>query len=134
MERELKYVTPSGDELDVKIEINRYLKNGCLYIGLLNKTEDGWEPYGDITVNLREGAPDYCGYIDTNDLPEIEAFIKENGIGEFTGLVQRSGFCTYPMYLFDPEKLRELCPEGMAEYETSIQPVKKDAQEKGRSR
>ena len=40
MERELKYVTPSGDELAAKIEINRYLSNGCIYIGLLTE-EDG---------------------------------------------------------------------------------------------
>ena len=134
MERELKYVTPSGDELAAKIEINRYLSNGCIYIGLLTEEEGDWEPYGDITVNLREGAPDYCGYLDTNNMSGLEEFIKQNDIGEFTGLVQRSGFCTYPLYLFDPENLRELCPKGMAEYEASIQPVKKDVQEKGRSR
>ena len=85
-------------------------------------------------MNLCEGAPDYCGYLDTNNMSEIERFIKENGIGEFTGWKQRSGFCSYPLYKFDPEKLRELCPKGMAEYEASIQPVKKDVQEKGRSR
>ena len=134
MERELKYVTPSGDELAAKIEINRYLSNGCIYIGLLTKEDGYWEPYGNITVNLCEGAPDYCGYLDTNNMSEIERFIKENGIGEFTGWKQRSGFCSYPLYKFDPEKLRELCPKGMAEYEASIQPVKKDVQEKGRSR
>ena len=134
MERELKYVTPSGDELDAKIEVNRYLSNGCIYIGTLTEEDGYWEPYGDVTVNLREGAPDYCGYLDTNNMPEVEKFIKENGIGEFTGWKLRNGFCSYPLYKFDPEKLRELCPKGMAEYEASIQPVKETVQEKGRGR
>ena len=83
---------------------------------------------------MREGAPDYCGYIDTNDMPEIEKFLTENDIGQFTGFMGYSGFCSYPMYSFNAEKLRELCPEGMAQYEASIQSSKVHQPESGRSR
>ena len=50
-------------------------------------------------------------------MPELEDFLVKNGIAEFTGLMQRSGYCTYPLYLFDAEKMRGLCPDGMAAYE-----------------
>ena len=40
-------------------------------------------------------------------MPDIEKFITENDIGEFTGFTQRSGFCEYPLYLFNVDKLRD---------------------------
>ena len=62
-----------------------------------------------------------------------EKFITENDIGEFTGLTKRSGFCEYPLYLFNVDKLRELCPEGMQMYENTINKGKvQEAKEKAR--
>lgn len=104
----------------VQLEINHYVNNGCMYIGLVT-WEDGFpEPYGCVTVNLNEKAPDYCGYVDTNNMPELENFIKEHELGTFTGLIKQSGFCKYPLYMFDVERLRELCPDGIAVYEQSL--------------
>lgn len=120
MERTLELHSQFGGNIPVTLEINTYVNNGCLYIGLNEQNEDCPEPYGDMTVNLDGKAPDYCGYVDLNNMPELEKFIEDNKIGEFTGLVKQSGFCQYPLYLFDPERLRELCPDGMAMYEHSI--------------
>lgn len=120
MENSLKLETQWGTTEQVQLEINQYVNNGCMYIGLVS-WEDGFpEPYGDITVNLDGKAPDYCGYVDMNNMPELEKFIEEQGLGEFTGLVKQSGYCAYPLYSFNPERLRQLCPDGMAVYEHSI--------------
>ena len=78
------------------------------------------EVYGENRGDVDKFTEDYCGYIDTNNMPELANFIEDNDIGEFTGLTKRSGFCEYPLYLFNPEKLRELCPDGMEAYERSI--------------
>ena len=117
MEKTMKLHSQFGGEYDVSLEINTYLNNGCMYIGLRTYEEGYPEPYGDITVNLSGKAPDYCGYVDLNNMPELEKFIADNDLGEFTGLTQRSGFCEYPLYLFNVDKLREMCPDGMQAYE-----------------
>ena len=123
MDKTMKLKSQYGKEYEVSIEINTYLNNGCMYIGLVEQGEYS-EPYGDLTVNLAGKAPDYCGYVDLNNMPELEKFIAENDLGEFTGLTQRSGFCEYPLYLFNVDKLRELCPDGMQAYEASIGKVR----------
>ena len=46
-------------------------------------------------------------------LNTVEKFITDNDIGEFTGFTQRSGFCEYPLYLFNVDKLREQCPDKL---------------------
>ena len=119
MEKTLNLHSQFGGEYAVSLEINTYLNNGCMYIGLVEQGEYP-EPYGDLTVNLDGKAPDYCGYVDLNNMPELEKFISDNDLGEFTGLTKRSGFCEYPLYLFNVDRLRELCPDGMQVYEASI--------------
>lgn len=104
MEKELKLTTQYGEQKVVQLEISRYISNNCIYIGY------------------------------TNDMPELEEFLVQNGIGTFTGLTQNSGYCTYPLYSFDAETLRKLCPKGMAEYERSLQKGEKIIVEKGWSR
>lgn len=133
MEKTLEYESfLSHMPFPVTLEISSYLNNGNLYIGLVDVSEEYPEPYGDVTVNIGH-APSYCGYLDLNNMPELEEFIKKNDLGEFTGIMQRSGFCEYPLYLFNVDKLRELAPEGMAKYEEMINgPQKKAEPQKAR--
>lgn len=121
----MELATQWGSTVEVKLEINNYMNNNGLYLGLMGREEDDFEPYGDISVNLGTKAPDYCAYVDLNNIPELEKFIEENDLGEFTGLTQRSGFCEYPLYMFNVDKLRELCPDEMATYEANIGIAKK---------
>lgn len=67
---------------------------------------------------------------DTGGLFNAEKFVIDNGLGEFTGLTGRSGYREFPLYLFNADKLRELCPEQMAIYERSIGVVSKEAEKK----
>lgn len=124
MSKQLELNSRWSGKVPVTLEINTYLNNNCLYIGLVEQTEGYPEPFGDLTVNLGGKCPDYCGYVDINNMPELESFIEEYELGEFTGLVGHSGFCTYPLYLFNVNKLREYCPDGMELYERSIGTVK----------
>jgi len=124
MEKGLELVNRFGKPIQVGLEISQYVNNGCIYIGLVIFEDGHPEPYANLTVNLREGAPDFCGYIDTNNMPQLENFLVKHDLGYFTGLTQKSGFCTYPLYAFNVERLRKLCPEGMAAYEAQIDAVK----------
>jgi hypothetical protein len=44
-----------------------------------------WEPFCTLSTNI-EDLPDGLCAIDTNNCPFAEDFIKENQLGEFTGL------------------------------------------------
>ena len=125
MERTLELQTQWGTTEKVQLEISNYMNNNGLYIGLSAVGGEYPESYGDVTVNLDSKAPDYCSYVDTTNMPELKNFIKDHDLGEFTGLSKRSGFCEFPLYMFNPDKLRELCPDGMATYENSIGVAKK---------
>ncbi len=113
----LELKTQFGTTENVTLTVNTYVDNNSLYVGMTTAGDGFPEPYGDITVNLLTSVPPYCAFVDTNNMPELEDFLVKNGIAEFTGLMQQSGYCTYPLYLFDAEKMRGLCPDGMAAYE-----------------
>ena len=128
----MKLETEFGTE-EIQLEVEQYLYNGNLCISMYYKEDGEWLPYGELTTNLPTRLPPYCGYVDTNNLSGAIDFIEKYGLGQNTGLEAQSGFCRYPMYLFDAEKLRELCPEGMAEYERSIG-MTKEPQKQDKSR
>ena len=46
-------------------------------------------------------------YVDTNNCPWAPDFIREYSLGEQTGKNGQSGYCTYPVFRFDMERLKE---------------------------
>lgn len=90
-------ITQYGETYEVTLTKTTYANNGNLAIAL---TCDTGEPYGVLTVNLGEKLPADMAYVDTNNMPSAEKFIRENNLGEFTGEVEYSGFCEYPLYKF----------------------------------
>lgn len=86
-----------GDET-LHIYMDEY-QDGTIYLAAV--TEEG-ELYADITVNLNHPcASSEYAFIDINNCPWAEAMILEMGIGQPTGITERSGFCTYPLYRFN---------------------------------
>ena len=66
---------------------------------------DTWEPFATLTVNLDKKLPENQGYVDTNNCPWAEDFIEKYGIGKFLNEYGRSGFCLYPLYEFDIDRI-----------------------------
>lgn len=92
-----------GQEYEVTAHKAKYY-NGNLAITL---TCDNGEPYGNLTTNLDNKLPENMAYVDTNNMPDAERFIKENDLGEDTGLIAKSGYCTYPLYKFNIDKMTD---------------------------
>ena len=79
--------------------------NGNLAIGMRKK---GAEYEDIISVNLIDYyTPLNCVFLDTNNYPNITKIVEQNGIGEDTGYRGRSGFCQYPLFKINIEKLIE---------------------------
>lgn len=85
---------------------------GNLAIILWSYTEEfqDHEEYATLTVNLGS-VPGGCAFLDTNNLPNAEQFVLDNCLGKPTGWKQQSGYCTYPLYKFDLEKLEKISEE-----------------------
>lgn len=105
-----------GTEYKIKLELNTYMDG---QLALTAKCWDSefnfWDNFGTFTVNLNyEGndpAPEDCAYLDTNNLRDVEEWIKENKLGEPTGKRKQSGYCTYPLYKFDIAKIKSIIAE-----------------------
>ena len=78
MSKKMNYESKWGD-VNVELSMSQYTDNGNIYLELVNTEGEYPEPYGNITVNLG-GVPKYCGYVDTNNMPEMEKFLEENDL------------------------------------------------------
>lgn len=85
---------------EVRVNITKYTSNDNLAIQLW--CDEG--PYALLTVNLNEKLPFNRAYVDTNNLPTAKEFIEENNLGKEIG-VKVSGYCAYPLYEFNMERL-----------------------------
>lgn len=86
-------------------------------IQLVQITGDGTEDYyGLLTVSFGEfiGMKN-CAYIDANNCDFIDQLLKQ-GMATPTGLSKHSGFCEYPLWKFDEEKLKEMGEEAYKVY------------------
>lgn len=104
---------------ELSLQVSSYANNGCLYVGLYNKGEEGFEPFGDLTVNLPMSSmipPESNeAYISGSFSREKLQFIKKHELGVLLPEEGFSGYCTYAKVAFDMERLREFDPKGMEE-------------------
>ena len=115
----LDYYTGYGETEKVNLELGTYDFGGGLYVGLsfYDPELEGMDFYGDVTVNILPLDP-FVACVDTNNnnAEKITVFLTENGIAEPTGRALPSGFCMYPVFKFNPDKLAELDPKGFEQH------------------
>ena len=99
-----------GRECTLKFLRAKY-PNGNTAVRILCKgDEEFYEPFGVLTQNLKTFRDNpYKACIDTNNMPEdlLEHLMKE-GVYAETDTYIVSGFCTYPVVLFDHDWLDSL--------------------------
>lgn len=117
-DEKLMYTDSFGDTFEVFPKINYYADNNNLYVGLDAYDEDieAIDAYCDITVNIDE-LPYLHSALDlTYSGMEKIKFLEENGFGRLTGEILFSGFCQYPVFAFNEDKIREINPEMFTAY------------------
>ena len=97
-----------GTAHPMTFELATYVENGNLYVGLLCH-DDGYPmPWQNLTVNLSVPCKPNRAFIDTNNNGnEIIDWLEQNGLGYYTGNLMPSGWCVYPEFEFNMEKLME---------------------------
>ncbi len=122
--RTLSFEDFTGRQITVEPELFLYIVQDFmgreqlgLGIQLMYESEDGREPYAVLTASFGEfiGIKD-CAFIDTNNCPFADQLL-ESGMAMDTGLTKTSGFCTYPLWFFDKDFLKEIGGESYAQYE-----------------
>lgn len=104
---------------EVALVVSSYADNGSLYVGLYCKEEDGFEPFGDLTVNLRENnlkGRSNAAFIDHDFSRDKLRFIKLHKLGTVLPEKGYSGFCEFSRVAFDLERLKEFDREGVERY------------------
>ncbi len=94
--------TEFGD-YKVKVVSDNYLDRGALAVLLLE--EENGEEFAVLTVNIDGVAENDLSYVDTNNNKWAIEFIEENSLGVDTGAVGFSGYCVYPLFKFNEDKI-----------------------------
>ena len=103
-------VTVNSWGVDYKLtglQADSYRTDGTLYLELWTDEE----PFAALTVCLgikKSKDNKHLAFIDTNNFPQAPQVVEYLGIGEPTGLYRSSGFCMYPLYTFDLQKIAAL--------------------------
>jgi len=96
------------DGKQVEVKRTTYDNNKTLAVVLVEEGTN--EIYEVVTVNI-DSTEYVCGpfndmaFVDANNLPEVERFLKENGLAESAGHLEVNGMCEYPLYKFNLDKI-----------------------------
>lgn len=103
---------------EIALEVAEYMHGNGLYIGMLCREPEGWDYFGDLTVNLTH-APLFRpneAYISHDFSEDKIAFIEKHRLGKVLPETASSGFCIFQKVAFDMERLREFDPEGVKKF------------------
>lgn len=107
-------LSKTGRTYPVTLQFSKYTCNDKLAVQLIEASAP-WSPFATLTVNLPDipmealqmwfgsNMPDLntLAFVDTNNCPWAEEFLKDNNIAEDTRIMMPSGFCSYPLYKFN---------------------------------
>lgn len=114
----MKFRDVFEEEIEVIMDMGFY-PNHRISFQLYEKVgEWDWEPYGTLTKSLPEyqiGSDE--GFLDTNNMPGAEVFVKEYQLAVPTGRSVISGYCIYPLYRFDLDRIAALIKEEREKYD-----------------
>lgn len=98
---------------DCVLSANRYADNNHLALSIFSISEG---PVASLTVNLpnTKKYPENYAFLDINNFPEAEEVVSRLGIGQDTGRFGFSGFCVYPLWVFDLDAISALAEQGGA--------------------
>ena len=94
------YRTPWGSDANVCFLKGTYVHTNGTYVEMCEETENGIEPFADVTVNLGFLMPGYA-YLNVNELPDIGQFLESIGAGEQLDRAKQNGLVTYPLFKFN---------------------------------
>ena len=103
--------TMYGKDYRLKFLRAKYQNNGNTAVRILcaEGDEEFYEPFGVLTVNLKTFDIPHKACIDTNNMPEdLLEYLKNEGVYAETDTHIRSGYCSYPVVLFDRDWLDSL--------------------------
>lgn len=100
-------VKDGNREYPVSFQMSRYATTNNLYIGVFDYSGEEPNFLFDITINLDEKCEHDCSFVDVNNCPGIDMWLMAHGFAEPTMRWEDSGFCVYPEFRFNMEKLYE---------------------------
>lgn len=107
---------------DVSLHVNTYVSNKTVMALTATDVKTG-EPFACLSVNLGDdignGSRMQYGstFLDTNNCPGVCKALEDAGIAQpymrfGSPVTKPSGFCEYPLYEFDMNKLSEYVPQS----------------------
>ena len=92
------------------LTMHQYADNGHIYLGIFSAKEG---PIADMTINIRgiERLPKNFSCVDTNNCPWMLRLIEKLKIGHYEHVLLPSGFCEYPVFSFDIDKINDYLEE-----------------------
>ena len=115
------------EPIEVKVEVKlcpvtdimgKQMHNIAIQLYARPNWEDGpeWEPFAMITKSFGEYISiKNASYMDTNNYPFVTQFLKL-GFAQDTGLTKSSGYCSYPLWIFEEEFLLRIGGEKYKQY------------------
>ena len=103
-----------GRDHKIALRKSHYANNNTIAIFMVEINENGYEePWSNLTVNISDSDilanESLYAFIDTNhNGEEITKWLVKNKIATNAGVLGFSGFCSYPLFRFEPKVISEM--------------------------